>query len=112
MTDCKTGRLQDEYLIFYLKKVDYDNGVKELFNTIVREITPNMVLRPPRESRRNKYHSSGISCRRVFDCVGGYFSLSVLSMQFIRSLITFGTLERVNPAMRSIVLALDVPKGA
>ena len=38
LTDCKTGRLQDEYLIFYLKKVDYDNGVKELFNTIVREI--------------------------------------------------------------------------
>ncbi len=38
LTDGKTGRIQDEYIIPYLKQNDWDNGIKNGFSAIVQEI--------------------------------------------------------------------------
>ena len=38
LTDSKTGTLQDTYLIPYLKKGEYDNGIKNLFDAVVTEV--------------------------------------------------------------------------
>ena len=39
LTDGKTGMIQDEYIIPYLKNNDYDQGIKNGFNAILNEIT-------------------------------------------------------------------------
>ena len=38
LTDGKTGKLQDDYLIPYLKENKYDDGIKNLFDAIVLEV--------------------------------------------------------------------------
>lgn len=39
LTDGKTGRIQDEYIIPYLKNNNYDEGIKNGFNAILQEVT-------------------------------------------------------------------------
>ena len=46
---------------FPLEKADYDNDVKSCLTPLFGKFTPNMVLSPPRESRRNNNRSSEIS---------------------------------------------------
>ena len=38
LTDGKTGRIQDQYIIPYLKNNDWDNGVKNGFNAVLDEV--------------------------------------------------------------------------
>ncbi len=38
LTDGKTGRIQDEYIIPYLKENDFDTGIKNGFNAILQEV--------------------------------------------------------------------------
>ncbi len=38
LTDGKTGRIQDDYIIPYLKNDDWNNGVKNGFNAILQEV--------------------------------------------------------------------------
>ena len=38
LTDAKTGRIQDEYIIPYLKQNDWNNGLKNGLNAIVKEV--------------------------------------------------------------------------
>ena len=38
LTDGKTGRIQDEYIIPYLKKNNYDEGIKNGFAAVLKEV--------------------------------------------------------------------------
>lgn len=39
LPDGKTGRIQDEYIIPYLKQNDWNNGIKNGFSAILQEVT-------------------------------------------------------------------------
>ena len=39
LTDAKTGRIQDEYIIPYLKNDNWNDGIKNGFNAILEEVT-------------------------------------------------------------------------
>ena len=39
LTDRKTGRIQDTYIIPYLKNNNYNDGIKNGFNAILNEVT-------------------------------------------------------------------------
>lgn len=39
LTDGKTGRIQDEYIIPYLKQNDWNNGIKNGFSAILNEVS-------------------------------------------------------------------------
>ena len=47
LTDGRTGSLQDDYLIPYLKEGDYDGGVKNLYDAIVTEVYIEYEQMPP-----------------------------------------------------------------
>ena len=38
LTDAKTGRIQDDYIIPYLKNNDWNNGIKNGFNAVLQEV--------------------------------------------------------------------------
>ena len=54
LTDGKTGKLQDDYLISYLKEGDYDNGIKNLFNAIVSEVYTEYNISPDDDIKPKK----------------------------------------------------------
>ena len=57
LPDGKTGRIQDEYIIPYLKNDNYDEGIKNGFNAILSEITSeygiNITLQKDAEKIQN-----------------------------------------------------------
>ena len=50
LTDGKTGRFQDDYLIPYLTENDYDGGVENLFKAIVSEVYAEYGITSPAEA--------------------------------------------------------------
>lgn len=57
LPDAKTGRIQDEYIIPYLKKDDWNNGIKNGFSAILKEICNeynlNIELQEPNKIQKN-----------------------------------------------------------
>ena len=47
LTDSKTGRLQDDYLIPYMKEGDYSAGIQNLFDAIVQEVYTEYAFESP-----------------------------------------------------------------
>jgi uncharacterized protein len=80
LTDGKTGRFQDEYLIPYLKENDYNGGVKNLFDATVAEICKEYNIDVP----------SGVSSQTPYsEETGGSFNLFDIMIIIILLIIIF-----------------------
>lgn len=57
LNDAKTGRIQDEYMISYLKENDYDKGLMGGFTNIVEEVYKEYNLAVPSNVNANLYYN-------------------------------------------------------
>lgn len=59
LPDGKTGRIQDEYIIPYLKQNDWNNGIKNGFSAILQEVTNEYNVEVGAEEAKSNEYTTG-----------------------------------------------------
>ena len=80
LTDGKTGKLQDDYLIPYLKEEEYNEGIKNLFDAIVLEVYSEYNIDSPEDVNPQKRKGSidiGVIVGLVF--IVGVAALAIIA---------------------------------
>lgn len=105
LTDGKTGMIQDEYIIPYLKNNDYDQGIKNGFNAILNEITNEYDIKISSQEEAQKINNvstlTSEESRRIIIAV-------MIVMTMIFSIIIGCIIREKSVKFKSILLVLYV----
>lgn len=128
LTDGKTGRIQDEYIIPYLRNNNYDEGIKNGFSAVLQEVATEygVTINGAQQVKKNSYSDIDMVLSRVYNFTMissaitlilksitifkklKHTSLFIIIYMFILAIISYLYIKNITFVMLTIVANLAI----